>query len=734
MQRKEVRTATLLVFAGTLSLSAMLLFSVQPMIGKMLLPRVGGSSAVWNVAMAFFQLCLLSGYLLAHLLNRYPVRRHALLYIASLIAACFCLPIALPDGWQIDTAQPVIPALIKVLLTSIAIPFTALSLSASTLQRMFVHTRHPKSDDPYFLYAASNLGSLCGLLAYPFLIEPMLDLKQQAQLWQWLMYACLALAGICLWFQYTAPALLSESKTTPSVAVSRKQQTLWLILAFIPSSLMLGTTTYITNDIAAAPLFWVLPLALYLISYIIAFSKRGQSIRNWSYVLLPWFGAASITTVLFPITMTMLAVLLSLAAFFLTAVVCHTELARRRPAADQLTVFYLCLAAGGAMGGSFNALLAPLVFNRIYEYGLVLITALALHIRDPRCFDKPAKLMIPVLALITLTAINLLVAFGDGPNLDDMRNVILIPLAATLFAIAYCHRLAVYAAVAALTLLLFFGNFLHSGSFSNEYRQHNVFTGRSFFGAMTVSEFNNFETGFRYRILQHGTTSHGLQLLMPGRTKETTTYYAANGPIGRIWTILHPKSVAVIGLGAGTLNCLKQPDQRVRFIEIDPLVIRIAHTYFSFLSECGEPAITLGDGRLSLARDTEKYDVIVVDAFASDSVPIHLMTREAIASYMEHLTPEGVVVFHVSNRFFNLEPVLAAGASSLGLAAAFGASLDQTMGTNEVAFSTQVVAISRNFSTFNRPGFDPPMWRVAQNTSGIKPWTDDYSNILAAIK
>lgn len=721
-------------FSITLFMTATLLFSIQPMIGKMLLPKAGGSSAVWNVAMAFFQLCLLGGYFIAHSLASRPVRQHALAYLGGLLAACFFLPIALPAGWHIDPNGYVPLEILKVLAVTIAIPFAALSLSASTLQRLFANTSHPDAADPYFLYAASNLGSLFGLLAYPFIAEPQLDLSQQARLWQWLMFASILLAGLCVWLQHRMPAASDSTGTSVQTATTWKQRTVWLLLAFIPSSLTLGTTTYITSDVAAAPLFWVIPLALYLISFVIAFSPSAQKQRDWCYALMPWFGAASVSALLFPVVIPLAAIIPAVTAFFLVSVVCHSELARRRPPASQLTAFYLCLSIGGALGGSFNALLAPLIFSRVYEYGIVLIAALALHIRNPRKYDQPANLLWPLIASLVIGGFLLLNAHGNNPDQNVLQNQLLILFIGTLFIIAYCYRLAVYLCAGAALLMLFWGNLLTSGIFNKEYEEHVVYSGRSFFGAMTVSEFRNHLSGFEYRILQHGTTTHGIQMLMPGRTRETTAYYATGTAIGQLWTAMHAKSVAVIGLGAGTLNCLRQPGQQVRFIEIDPLVVDIAHKYFSFLSECSEPEITIGDGRLVLNADDRKYDMIIVDAFSSDSVPIHLMTREAIAGYMTHLNPGGVLGFHISNRFFDLQPVMAASAASLGLNALFGQTMERAMGTGGISSATQVIAISQSPATLDGLGFQAFTWKTPANPHNLAPWTDNYSNILAAIK
>lgn len=730
MSQPTTRPQLLLItFAISLMLSAALIFNLQPMVGKMLLPRVGGSPYSWNVVMAFFQLALLGGYLLAHLLSRLSPWQHGIVYFFGLAAAATVLPIQLPADWQPDTAGHVSLAVLYILTTVVAIPFIALSLSAPTLQRLFSASSHARASDPYFLYVASNFGSFAGLLLYPFLFEPLWSLGRQTEIWRYGFYILMAVVAFCLFMQRNHMSAVPAASNSAAEAVDTNKPgwTLrgqWLLYAFIPSSLTLGVTTFITSDVTAAPLLWVLTLALYLITFMIAFTQRGESVRRWGTRWHLWFATAAVANTMIPIVLPWPVVVINLIAFFTTALACHTRLAQLRPDARHLTEFYLWLSIGGALGGSFNAFVAPVAFNYLLEYPLVLILAIAMHIRVPATIGKPQKIVGVSIWIFLLGFLSLLNYYLAGNSKDDLRNILLIPLLATIILPLRPYKYMIRGCAAIMLVCLL----------AVPYYYRITFSDRSFFGVIITTDYQTEDGRFKYRMLQHGTTTHGVQYLMPDRKDEPTAYYARGTALANIWTTRQPQSVAVMGLGTGSLNCIKQPGQFVHYFEIDPLMVKVANEQFSFLRDCGQPEVTLGDGRLELAKDNRRYDLIIIDVFSSDSIPTHIITKEAIQLYMNKLNPGGVLGFHISNRFFDLEPVLAAAAKDLGLYAAYGATNAHEITSARIIFETHAVVMSATPVGLQPYLQQPGIWRPAQNPRNIKAWTDDYFNILAAIK
>lgn len=725
----HIQRLLLPVYIISLALSAALLFSVQPMIGKLLLPRVGGSPYVWNVVMAFFQLALLGGYVVAHLLRRFSAMAHAGIYLACLLLALPFLPVHLPADWAPQSSSFMPAEIVRLLLGLIAIPFIALSLGAPTLQRMFAATSHGKASDPYFLYVASNVGSLSGLLAYPLLIEPSLTTSGQAYLWMAGfagLIICVALGSFLLVTAHgtDAPAPTASGPVKPGQHLW-KRRLIWAVLAFIPSSLTLGVTTYITSDITASPLLWVMTLALYLLSYIIAFASRGAVLRQAGYRLFAWSVAAAAASTVLIIPFPSIAVSIALLAFASISLVCHSELARLRPDASRLTEFYLILSIGGALGGSFNAFIAPVVFNNIYEYqGLLILLLLVGWQRPLGRFKTP---LIALNLILTFLCAGLLWVSTQTGSYDGrmLENVLIVIIAANIFILLCRYKPLRFAMVILISAYALIMNTMG----------YHVETSRNFFGVLTVKDYYD-DLGLPvYRLLRHGTTTHGLQMLNPAEERLTTTYYSEQGPIGQLWQAVNPQRVAIMGLGAGTMNCLSQPGQSVHFFEIDPHIVELARTEFSFLSLCPAPQITVGDGRLALSKDTGTYDLIIIDAFSSDAIPIHLITREALQTYLARLAPDGVIGFHISNRFFDLERILAATAADMGLPALYGELNADQITRPGIIHPTQVLALSRTHAVFNRLlASGSPLWRLPHLTPGIRIWTDDYSNILSAIK
>ena len=701
--------------------SAFLLFWVQPLFSKMVLPLLGGSPSVWNTAMMFFQVTLLAGYGYAHLLTTRIARPgHQMLIHAAVVAGgLFFLPLAIAHNAVPPAGLSPVPWLIGLLAVSLGWPFFALSASAPLLQSWFGRSGHRLAHDPYFLYAASNSGSLLALLAFPVLLEPELTLAGQSHAWMFGYAALLALltpAAVSLW--QAGKSVVQPAAISPRT-IAWRQRLLWIALAFVPSGLLLGVTTYITTDIAAAPLFWVVPLALYLLSFIIAFGRHGLK--------LDWMVKAQTFAILAVATLVVLALIFErggpasltiavhLLAFFLTALVCHSELARQRPGVEGLTTFYFCMSIGGAAGGIFNALIAPLIFTSDYEYYLALVAA-CLFGRAPGKFTTRDAIL-PLLLGLAVAA----VAYVDNNTLSLLGRVLfLVPCALVLYSFAarpYRFALGVGAFIISAMLVGGSADVLH--------------TERSFFG---INKVKRIEQG-RKTTLIHGTTMHGTEFVDAKLRREPLAYYARSGPVGQALALAGPRpEVAVIGLGTGALACYRRAGERWTFFEIDAAVERIARRYFHYLGDCGAGTrILLGDGRLSLqAMPDRHFDLLMVDAFSSDSVPMHLLTREAMALYLRKLKPGGFILFNVSNEYLDLAPVLTGVIGSTG-ASGRHELFQPTAAQHEAgATASEWIAIAA------RPGdlafLDAEKRFQPLGAAQDAPWTDDFSNIFRAIR
>ncbi len=728
------------VFATTLFLSAGLMFLVEPMIAKMVLPRLGGSPAVWSTCLVFFQAMLLLGYAYAHALTRLVPRPAQIgVHIAVLLPlAALALPLDLGAGAPAPGASPALWLLVR--LTCMAgLPMFAISATAPLLQRWFADLDHEAAGDPYFLYAASNAGSLLALLAYPLLVEPLLPLDRQAALWSdgfGVMALGLALcAAATAWRGRRSIDPVPQARGIVTQPAEQAQQTLrerltWTALAFVPSSLLLGVTTYITADVAAAPLLWVVPLILYLLSFILVFARRpplrhATMIRVLPLLLIPLvITAAPGVSFAIPLPLVMG---LHLGCFFVVSMVCHGELARRRPPVARLTEFYLFLSIGGVLGGAFNALLAPLIFPGPWEYPLALVAACLMkpttEKSTPRIRRWDLGMPLALLSLLLLTRGVLPTVFGDGAAAKLVLIVCtyVVPALALLNFSPRRWRFALGISVCLLVPMI-------AGSSAT------IVSTRSFFGIYRVMALDD------GRLLMDGTTLHGAESLLPGEENLPLTYYSHAGPFGRFFAAFAPgaiRHVAVVGLGAGSLACYAQPGQDWTFYEIDPLVERMARDprYFHFLANCGNrPQVVLGDARLTLAAAPDgSYDVLVLDAFSSDSIPMHLLTREALAVYLRKLAPGGTLLFHISSRTLDLRPVLAALAADAGVPARM--LLDHPPpGTvfwrREPAL---VVALAGRGGRLDR--LDPAEGWTALPPAGPRSlWTDQRSDILGAIR
>ena len=723
------------LYAGTLFISAMLLFGVQPMFTKMILPRLGGAPAVWSVAIVFFQTALFIGYAYAHLLTRTLLPLHAaFVHLAVLACASLTLPIGIAGGFVTPPESWLVLWLFALITASIGLPFIALSASAPLLQSWFAMTIHPQARNPYVLYAASNLGSFAALLAYPFLAEPLLTLADQTRLWSVGYAALIVLIVVAGLF---AARELQIPTSAPSSVSSRQgigNAALWAVLGAIPSGLVIALTAYVTTDIAAAPFFWVLPLALYLLTFVVVFRERPW-ISNAAVVRLVPFAVA-------PVAISVLGgekvywfavVAVNLLAFVLVSLVCHGALYRRRPEPALLTKFYLWVSFGGVLGGVFAALIAPNVFSGTYEYPILIAASLLIipgTLENRHRFLRDAGP--PILIALAIIIAHLRYDVRLPMATEIMFEAVLVGLAALM--LLYRKRPARFFGLVVLALVA--TELCRPGVTRIE-------SARSFFGVHQVVETQTAKG--RYRVLFHGTTMHGAEQLQDSNGEpvagppQPLTYYYFGGPISEAIEATRSaqgelQQVAVIGLGTGSLACHRKDQEVWTFFEIDPVVVRIARDsrVFSFLSACGQnPPIVIGDARLTLAASVRQYNLIVLDAFSSDAIPVHLLTREALAGYLAHLSGHGVLLFHISNRHLDLLPVIAAGAAKASLTVI--AKRDDRANDSFADYRSNalVAVLARNAAELgdlpNRRG-----WVFAQ-PQGISDWRDDYSNVLGAL-
>jgi len=695
----------------------------------MALPFFGGAPAVWTTASMFFQIALLAGYLYAHLLSgSLRFGWQLLVHFALLVAVFLLLPVGIDAAAATAAAREPITALLRLLATGLGLPFFAIAATAPLLQRWFSHTRHADASDPYFLYVASNLGSMIALLSYPFVIEPALGLARQSLVWTagYALLALLMVACAGAAWRNRDPARAGETGSRGAAGrVSRGERALWVLLAFAPSSLMLGVTQHITSEIAAVPLLWLAPLALYVFTFINAFARRPPLRLDWVSRAQPLLVLALALVWMLNVYLTVFVV--HLLSFLVTALMCHGELARRRPPAAHLTEYYFWIALGGALGGAFNALVAPLVFDSILEYPLVIALASALRPAPPaeRGFAW-TDLVVPAMLAV---AFALLVHYGIHPLRLGKTAIVLYLEAVGVVLYLTRGRLVRFALAAAVTLLA--TPYVHA--VDDVLVRH-----RSFFGVHTVLR----DEARQFHVLLNGITVHGAQHLDPQLRYEPTTFYHRDGPLGQLFSALGRggrfRHVALVGLGTGSAVCYREPQRTWSIFEIDPVVVQLARDsrWFDFLAHCAPGAkVVLGDGRLSLARVADRsYDLIILDTFSSDAIPVHMVTREAVALYFRKLAEHGVLIFHISNQYLDLVPVLSAIASDLGLTARVPGPRLLLPGEGRYSrMESNWMAIARTAADLapleTEEGWEPPAARIA-----ARPWTDDYSNILQALK
>ena len=726
------------LFVVAVFLSAGLVFLVEPMAARMMLPFLGGSPAVWNTSLAFFQAALLAGYAYAHLLQRIiDVRRQMLVHLALLALAALTLPLAVSHlPGDPDPSHPVLWLLAELLLT-LGAPFTLLSATAPLLQSWFarrVWSDHDgaRARDAYPLYAASNLGSLLALAAYPLVVEPFATLTLQRHGWSLAFAVFLGLVLVLrLTQRFTAHPIAASASDDRAAAPGPVDIVRWVLLAAAPSSLMLGVTAHLTTDIASFPFLWVLPLALYLTTFIIAFSAQG--LRNRGALLTVQFLTTGACVLVLPVFGLGLGwqVTLALANFFVGALVCHLALADRRPDPRHLTSFYLWMSVGGGLGGAFNAFVAPVIFSNVVEYPLVLVLILAARPWKGWKLDRE-KWILLTLGLAASMVPAIATSLGGRPFLNGPAfSSVVIAATVTAFATAVFLRdrgLWFTILMAALSLGL---ALIPTG-------RQELSVQRSFFGVLKVTDTGDPVIG-PVRLMFHGTTLHGAQALSSARQCQPLTYYAPQTGIGQ--TVVgvraaHPHlRMGVVGLGVGALASYTRPGDAIDFFEIDPLVVREASNpqRFTYTTACARGAVryVLGDARLTLNRlPPGRFDLLVIDAFSSDTVPAHLLTVEALKIYLARLQPDGVLLLHLTNRHLDLrDPVIA------GLKAAGAKTLTQRSPAHPRSFiayaATQTVIASRSPAALARLAADP-RW-VDHDPGQTKPWTDDYSNLIGPL-
>ncbi len=737
------------LFIATLVTGSFLLFLIQPLFARLVLPVLGGSPSVWNTAMLFYQSALLLGYTYAHGLQRLPFRTQAMVHVPLFTLAALTLPIGIARFADPATGDTAVWWLLKLLMVSIGPVFVMVAAQAPLMQAWFARSADKSAASPFFLYAASNFGSLAGLLAYPFLLEPFTTLGFQQHLWSAGYVVLLALTVGCAFAIVRTgdhpPATVPDTVTARGARpVTWPRRLYWVALAAVPSGLMLSTTTHITTDIMAMPLLWVLPLTAYLLSFILAFSGAGPMATRLAVLAAPAallvFGVANV--LLAGMAATVFG-MFSIALLFVVAVALHGTLALDRPPAAQLTGYYLLMSVGGVVGGVFAALVAPELFDWVYEHPILLLAAALLVPARPltaaignlwvgnRLPARALRILSPPLLLVLSWWLGASLDLLDPPPAQAIALLVMVTI--TILAIGRPLQFT----WGLMMLMLAFGG----------WQQIDISTikgarQRSFFGIYTIENSNMLKT----RRLLHGTTLHGAQSLDPGFSRQPMTYYAPDSGIGQAMrsasTLFGARArIAVVGLGTGSLVCYASPLEDWTVFEIDPMVVRLATNpaVFSFVSQCRpDLRIIVGDARLKLAEQpANRFDLLAIDAFSSDAIPLHLLTREAFETYFRTLSRHGILMVHISNRFLDLEPVVAAIARDLGLTARqlvyAPKDSDVSLGYNASIW----IALSRtedDMTNFTEATGDSSQWLPLRTQADVPGWTDEFASIIPVLK
>ncbi len=748
------------LFGWTLFVGAATLFLVQPLVGKLLLPLLGGPPGVWNTCMVFFQFLLLMGYLYAHYSIRFlGVVRQMVLHgvllggvVVFFIAAVALHGMPMPIVASLLPADHDYPIVELVLLLAIAVggPFFILSTSSPVLQRWYAATDNVRAQDPYFLYAASNAGSLLGLLGYPFVLEPQLTLEQQQWVFMIAVGIYMFLAVLCAAATWRSLRPTTEAvptgQTTPSPEhLPVRRVVRWVFLAALPSCLLLGVTTHVTTDLAAVPMLWVVPLALYLLSFIIVYSRWPDSWHRVVGRITPALILFVVITLLLQATEPFLLIaLLHLGALFGVCLVCHGELARDRPAAEHLTAYYLWMSLGGMLGGCVVALIAPLLFHKLgmLEYPLALLAAAMVRPRATQ--PQPQQLLgiqdllyVAVLLAVSISLVlsvpmyvtPLTYAESAMPEINRLlRGGLMFGIPAA-GAFALVRRPARYAMALASLFI--------AATFDRSQAGRILHMERNFFGVVRVT----LSPDEQFIRLIHGNTLHGQQRTDdPPDHPQPLTYYHRTGPMGRLFASFPPehwRRVGVIGLGTGALAAYAHPGQQWIFYEIDPAVVRIARHYFNFLSSCRADhcQVVLGDARRQIQRTEDHYfDLLILDGFCSDAIPVHLLTYEAFELYMQKLAPRGVLAIHISNNHLDLPPMIARQAAMfhppLAVRYCYDIASDDQRANGKS--DSQWMILARSEAAFG-PMARSPYWQRVDYAPG-PIWRDNFANVWAVWK
>ncbi|CAN5513141.1 fused MFS/spermidine synthase [soil metagenome] len=741
------------LYTATLFVSSFLLFLVQPLAGRIILPAFGGAPAVWSATLVFFQAVLLLGYGYAHLsISKLGTKRQPIFHLVFLAVAVVALPftvknpifLSVQDRLAGHSGSNPAPLVLLALAGLVGLPFFVVSAGAPLLQRWFATTSDPRAKDPYFLYAASNVGSMLALLAYPVLIEPRMTIAEQSRLWMGLYLLLIVGMVFCAIIAVRGPVLtdvptieVEGMAVDPTPEIPRKpfSRSRTILLGAVPSSLLTGVTTYVTANVAPIPLLWIVPLALYLLTFILAFASRPLLSAATLSRILPMVLTPLMVVTLMEATQPQVAIL-HLAGFFVAAWMCHARLNEERPEAARLTEFYFYMSLGGVIGGAFNGLLAPSIFNTLLEYPLALIAVGGLKLPykagdrfEWRDVAYGVGLFAASCLLIQAVTVWLVGFSWYHPLIPTARTAVTLGIPAVLAFVASDRPWRYAACLGAVVAAAFFTGINHFG-------QEVLINKRSFFGEHRVATSDH----GRFHRLVHGNTLHGMQDIQ--NPTRPLTYYYPTGPIGQVFAgmkdRLKGKRVGLVGLGVGSLAAYGQPGERMTYFEIDPLVVEIARDsgQFTFLRDSkAEMDIVLGDARLTLARQPDDtFSLLALDAFSSDAIPIHLLTKEAMALYMRKLTPDGVLAVHVSNRYLFLNPVVAAEAKALGLVCY--EDLDGPIGDEEANGKTQSnwMILARTKEALQpMVGAKGSDWSES-DAGDTRPWTDDFSNVLGAFK
>jgi hypothetical protein len=733
-----------LIFGLGLFASASLLFAVQPMASKMVLPILGGSPAVWTTSMVFFQGALLAGYVYAFLSSRYlPLKIQILIHIGVLLVAFFFLPISI----SADSANPDMNVpqvwLLTILIGMVAMPFVAIAGSTTLLQNWFAHSSHHSAADPYFLYAASNGGSLLALLAYPVVLERLFDLDRQSGIWTAFYVAAvllIAICGACVWKSGSLPGenmATPGDKALPDAKEYRptlKTRVGWAAFAFVPSLMLMGVTLHITTDIASAPFLWVAPLAIYLVTFIVAFAPRLIVSRK---LILIFQTYCLILLTIYYVDSKLLslwaALALHLGVLLLSGLVCHVALADRRPPAAYLGEYYLWISVGGFIGGLTGGIIAPIIFDSVIEYPIAIILA---------CLAR-APLSSQTLDLkglwFSIAAIVFFLTSGDWLQPWLMKTMPGAPIDFIYYGLIFIglwllrNRTLAFALLAGVVIIA------HDPLSLGD--SETLLQKRTFFGVHRVMR-KQLGDGLAETRLIHGTTIHGIQYLGNRKLeRQLSAYYHMGSPVTQVFSRVRAyrgiEHVGIVGLGAGNLACAMKDDERLTYFEIDPAVIDIAENpdYFSYLKLCGDNTTTrMGDGRLLLeAERDEEFDILIIDAFSSDAIPVHLMTVEAIDLYLRKISKGGLVVLHISNRHLDLAPVLAQIASTRNYAGLVQVYEPDEAATRDGARLSiwVVIAPRKGDLNFLRTS---GKWLDLRSVPAGALWSDSYSNLLDVIR